>query len=507
MRLLPVKNKGHASAWPFFLPAQPSPGCFVQFCCGFLPKIHVISRSGLHAPIYPDYHADLISCRHSLISGYSVKSNRLFVVGMSLFLSFGSLLFDLRSAEAQGYFLQNRWSRTATDGSGLSRGQATTLTWGIIDDGTAITRSGSIASETNDPSSLINFLDTNIGAGGGGSDLTNRPWFRLFEESYNRWGEVSGLEFNYEANDNGDDIRDFPPGVLNSVADMRIGGHSIDGQTGGNVLAYNYYPNAGDMVIDTDNVSFFSNGNSDYLRLRNTIMHEVGHGIGIRHVESDDARFLMEPSINLNFEGPQFADILAAHRYYGDQNEEGTENETAGTATELVLENDREALIGEDARGTVVASDAVDFVSIDGDNDTDYFSFEITEDRNVLIELTPEGPTYRARAQGASTYNEFDSAAQNDLILTLYDTDGTTILNLANDFGLGGLERIRRTLAAGTYFIRVTGTQDEAQFYSLRVVAIPEPAMIVALSVLCCGAYFYLRRKKKIVALGTANFP
>ena len=111
-------------------------------------------------------------------------------------------------------------------------------------------------------------------------------------------------------------------GAAERTSDMRIGGHSIDGQSGSNTLAYNYFPNAGDMVIDTDNVSFYSNRTGDHIRLRNVIMHEVGHGLGISHLVSNDSRFLMEPFIDVSFDGPQFAEILAVHRMYGDNNEE-----------------------------------------------------------------------------------------------------------------------------------------------------------------------------------------
>lgn len=397
----------------------------------------------------------------------------------------------------QGFFIGNRWSQTATNNGILSQGDATTLTWGFLRDGTAITPA--LSGESSDPSSLINFLDTNIGAGGGGSDLTNRPWFRLFEESYDRWGDVSGLSFNYEAADNGDDIRDFPAGELGVVADMRIGGHSIDGQTGGNTLAYNYFPNAGDMVIDTDNVTFYSNGSDDHIRLRNVIMHEVGHGLGISHLVSDDSRFLMEPFIDVSFDGPQFAEILAVHRMYGDNNEENGGNDVAGDATSLGEVSGKPIVIGEDARTKVIAADAVDFVSIDGTSDTDFFSFEVTGmAKDIKIDLTPLGPTYHAERQDGTDSNTFDSSAQNDLTLTLFDTDGSTILETSNINGLGGVESIKRLLATGTYFIRITGAQNEAQFFELEVASVPEPGALAMMFVLVAvGSAFYWKKRRK----------
>ncbi|MCQ6458457.1 matrixin family metalloprotease, partial [Vibrio parahaemolyticus] len=85
--------------------------------------------------------------------------------------------------------------------------------------------------------------------------------------------------------------------------DVRIGGHTIDGSSG--TLAYNFFPNTSDMVIDTAD-SFYSVTTDNSLRLRNVIMHEAGHGLGISHVESNNGSFLMEPFINLGFDGPQF---------------------------------------------------------------------------------------------------------------------------------------------------------------------------------------------------------
>ena len=402
------------------------------------------------------------------------------------------------SLHGQGFFVGNRWTTTATDGSGLSRGDATNLTWGFVGDGTDI-RGG--VGEARSNSDLVSFLDTNIGAGGGGSDYTNRPWFSLFEDSYNRWGEVSGLNFSYENDDDGVSILNTSghfQGSLNVRADMRIGGHSIDGQSGSNTLAYNYFPNHGDMVIDTDNSTFYGNGSNNYIGLRNVVMHEVGHGLGISHLVSDDSAFLMEPFINTSFDGPQFADILAVQRLYGDQFEEGNGNDTSTNASQLGALDKTATIIGADASDKVVGANDVDFVSIDGSNDTDFFSFTVGgSDKTVILELTPMGPTYHAEEQNGNNSNNFVASAQNDLTLTLFDTDGSTILATSNTNGLGGNETISELLAAGTYFVRVTGAQDEVQFYQLSASAVPEPATLATVSLLSVGGFFYWRRRKR----------
>ena len=52
--------------------------------------------------------------------------------------------------------IANRWYSTATDGSGLSQGDPTTLTWSVVLDGTSI---GSGVGEPAGPSNLRAFLN------------------------------------------------------------------------------------------------------------------------------------------------------------------------------------------------------------------------------------------------------------------------------------------------------------------------------------------------------------
>jgi hypothetical protein len=417
-----------------------------------------------------------------------------------------SLLAVPSSGWAQGYFVGNRWTTTAQNEGMLLRGDATNLTWGFVPDSTNI-RGGS--GEAASPSNLIDFLDTNIGSGSGGGDYTNRPWFSLFQDSYDRWGEVSGLSFSYESNDDGVTIRDNSnhfTGELNTRADMRIGGHSIDGQAGANTLAYNYYPDHGDMVIDTDNSEFYGDDTDNYFGMRNVLMHEIGHGIGIHHMISNDSNFLLEPFFNVAIDGPQFADILAAQRLYGDSFEKGVGNDTSGNATDLgTAEN---IIIGTDASDTFVEMSDIDFVSIDGSTDTDFFKFTISGEQEMNLLLTPLGQTYHAQREDGSDSNTFDAASQNDLTLTLLDTDGSTILETSNMNGLGGSETITRLLETGTYYARITGANDEIQFYEfgISVASVPEPAALATLSLISIGAFVYHRRRKQSNNRGkTAN--
>jgi len=370
------------------------------------------------------------------------------------------------SAPVQAFEVTDRWSNTATDGNTGSQGDTITVTWGLVADGTTIS-----GSEGSSGSDLISFLDTQIGVGPGGSDLTQRPWFSIFDGSFSRLDEVSGVTYVYESNNSGQAINFTanPRGRLGTRPDVRIGGHSIDGQSGSNTLAYNYFPNHSDMVIDTDNTSFFSNSTNAYRAFRNVFMHEAGHGLGISHMESNNAAFLMEPFINTSFDGPQLDDILALQRNYGDALEKSVGNDTFGTATDLGSVTGGGTLsIGAFGDSTSVSASQTDFVSIDDNSDTDYFSFTLADTLEVMIALVPRGATYNEGPQDG-TQTSLNTKALSDLTLALLDTNGTTVLDLASANGAGAGESITHTLTTGTYFARVTGANSNVQLYGLDI--------------------------------------
>ena len=230
-----------------------------------------------------------------------------------------TLLFSLFGFQpATAHQLGSRWEVTATDGSGLQQGDPTIISWGFVDDGTPLVDGGT--------SDLISFLDTLFSETDTSSDFTQRSWWQHFDASFNRWSQLAGLSYVYEPNDDGSiaGLTNFgiqlTPGFLGVRADVRIGGRFVDGPS--NVLAFNYFPEgSGEMVFDTTEGDLFGDAFGDFVLFRNVIMHEHGHGLGIRHVESEEGDFLMEPFASAAFDGPQFDDILAAHRGYGDVHE------------------------------------------------------------------------------------------------------------------------------------------------------------------------------------------
>ncbi len=362
---------------------------------------------------------------------------------------------------ATAYEAIDRWVSTASGSAGVA-GDPVTLTWSIVADGTNLTGQGA--------SDLVSFLDSNLGAGPGGSDLTQRPWFPHFSDAFDRWSELSGITYVYEPNDDGVAQEDIFSGILGVRGDVRLGGASIDGVAG--TVAFNYFPDVGDMVLDTDDVDFFSNSSFNFRRFRNTVMHEAGHGFGLAHMESSTSRFLLEPSIPPLFDGPQFDDIRGVQSLYGDfyeKSNSGLGNDTAALATDLgTIAAGSTVSLGLDAVDTVVGWTDIDFLSIDSNTDTDFFSFTVDGPSLLDVVLTPLGPTYSQGAEGGSQ-SSIDTSALSNLDLAVLDTDGTSLLGAADLAGVGLAESLSvlSLPGAGEYYVRVAGADTAFQFYQL----------------------------------------
>jgi len=431
---------------------------------------------------------------HSLLRIHRVLAVALFIVGTANIEAWAnqnpsSPLGDEGSEQLEPFRTAGSGWRTTSSGTS-SLGAPVNLTWSMPPDGTGLP--GGLG-EPATPNNLIAFLDAvhQGGASPGGADLTQRDWFPLIESSFERWDAVSGVSFNYEPNDDGAAFSQFNRGILGTRGDYRIGGHSIDGQISPTFLAYNYFPDYAEMVIDTDEIDRWSNPEGNFIRFRNMLMHEMGHGLGLNHVESSDADFLLEPFLATAFDGPQLDDILGIHRLYGDANEENGGNDTYQNATPLgVFQPGQSRSYGVDAADTVVDFEDTDFLSIDDNSDTDFFRFTVTTPSLVDLTLTPLGPTYQEGAQGG-TQTAFNTSAQSNLSLTVFDTDGTSLLEAANSQGIGMTEEISNLWldTPGEYFVQVQGLQNAAQFFQLTIFNIPEPSseMLMFAGLAICG--------------------
>jgi hypothetical protein len=368
-----------------------------------------------------------------------------------------SLGIDIDS-EPSEFNLFNRWGVTATDGGGLQQGDFTTLTWSYVEDGTAIPNS--CRSTASGDSNVISFFNDLYGEPTTPGDYTTAPWHQIFVNMFNSWAEVSGLQFVYEPNDDGVAVATLP-GEAGVRGDLRISGHSVDGPS--NVLACNYYPNNGDMIIDTSDTFFTNNPGSasnPFLGTVNVLTHELGHGLGIAHVCPISQTKLMEPFVSLAFVGQQEDDILAINRAYGDR--EGG-NFSAARA-KFLGDNSDLGLFTETQ------------LSIDDNSEVDYFSFTATQLSDVGITLRPTGTIYLDGVQlgnGACSPGEpFNALTVTDLMVEILDQDRETVISTADSNGPGGIEGLVTTLSeTGTYYIRVQqqSNVNNVQMYNLEV--------------------------------------
>ena len=330
---------------------------------------------------------------------------------------------------------------------------------------------------------MISFLDGIYG--GTGSTVETKPWFPLFERAFDGWSAQTGITFVYEPNDDGlDQGADGATGEIGVRGDVRISGADIDGDFG--TLAFNAGPGngatAGDMVIDTADAFYElnSNGpNGENRGLINVLMHEIGHGIGLGHVFPGDNTKLMEPTISLNFAGPQQDDLLGAQSLYGDR---FTDNDTQATATDL-------GPIG-------LAGISIDDLSIDSNTDTDWYNFDAEAGQTISVAISPTGEAYQVQTidgnENTGPLEDVDSRLNSDLRLEVYDSEG--VLIQSSDINAEGGNEFATGIAiteSGTFSMAVFGTSmlghipgtvTQTQFYSLAVQqsALSDPTLIAA---------------------------
>ncbi|MFK7759644.1 MAG: matrixin family metalloprotease [Phycisphaerales bacterium] len=304
------------------------------------------------------------------------------------------------------FILSTRWTNTATNGSGLSQGDPTTLTYSFAPDGTNIQGEGA--------SNLISFMNNQIGDG---------TWQPLFQTALDAWSLNAGLTYVFEPNDDARTISGGgSAGVLGVRGDVRIGGNFLDGNSG--VLAFNFFPNGGDMVIDTGDGNFYGNGSGNFIRLRNVVTHEAGHGIGLSHVESDSNNFLMEPFINTSFTGPQIDDVRGAQRGYGDVDENNNSIATASDLAGLALGGS--GFVGGNFK-------IINFRSIDDNSDVDFYSVPTAEPVTMTVSLDPAGGSYQFTGENGGGGGAFFNAnAVLDLEFSVRDANNNVIVNVDN---------------------------------------------------------------------------
>lgn len=366
---------------------------------------------------------------------------------------------------ALAFVSNGRWNFTAGGGATGLSGSPAVLTWSVVPDGTIIPGYGN--------SDLVGFLDSNFG--GGPQNVSS--WIEdLLKPTFDRWTEVSGLIFQYEENDDGATHGNFS-GALGVRGDIRLGGSFIDGPGGTDAFA-GFIPNS-DITIDTSDIAFYTDPTDDFRNIRNTLMHEIGHSLGLAHLDST-SDFLMEPTFNGAIDGIQIDEIRGIQQLYGDAYERDdfgpNQNNSLATASMLGVLNSGESIaIGQDAGpSTTVTADQSDFVSVANLNDVDYYSFEIGAAGLLDVVVTPTGPNYFEKPSGPGSFAITRSSQVSDLEFELHGPlpqGGTGLLATADSAAIGFAELLVdfAVTEPGTYTVRVAGSSNDVQLYQLRL--------------------------------------
>ncbi|MFL2770401.1 MAG: pre-peptidase C-terminal domain-containing protein [Rhodospirillaceae bacterium] len=254
---------------------------------------------------------------------------------------------------------------------------------------------------------------------------------------------------------------DFVEVADSSDVDIRVGMGAVDGTGGddGNILGVAYqrfFVNNGDgydtlsiVHIIMDFVDF--SDRQDQGRFYSTVVHEIGHAIGLGH--EDDVPAVMGTFSNPNINNVTADDILGAQTIYG----------TGGANPATPITDD----VSPDStatNGTLTAGVAANG-EIEMWSDQDWYAITLTADREYQFDL--EGITL------------------SDTFLTLRDSDGTTITT--NDDGGSGLNsRITYTpTTSGTFYIIASGFADNIGTYTISAqdISSTEEAIIPGITV------------------------
>lgn len=347
----------------------------------------------------------------------------------------------------------SRWTTTATNGA-VEQGQAMTLTYSFVPDGTVIQAS----TAGSGPSTLFATLDSAFPGG-------RAAWKARFAEAFAEWSKYVNITYVEVA----DDGAAFPasPGQLGGRGDVRVAMIPLTDSTSYGVT---YFPQfGGDTVLNSDQINEFVDPENGFRKLLNVIMRQHGTGLGLRAVISDDSSFLMEPGLQTGFLGPQEDDIRGIQSLYGDRFEL---NEGIG----------EEEFIGGPIRdpadgGTVTLT--IENASLGNSGDADWYAFTAFAGAPIAIRLEPVGSTYSFAPQNSPQDTQtVNGAAVRNLGLRLWrrtSAQTNTIELFAqinfNGAGQGEYHPPISYNLAGYLLVEVYSTDgiDDVQRYRLRI--------------------------------------
>jgi Matrixin len=375
----------------------------------------------------------------------------------------------------------NRWSRTAVDGSGLSQGDPTTITYSFVEDGAFIPNTGL----GSGPSTMFAWLDSRY--------ASTETWQNLFHQVFDRWEELTGITYIHELNDDGSNLNG-PAGVVGVRGDVRIAAFNYPFDGNGGVLAYNNFPNDGDMIIDAFD-TFYNNQANNSRRLRNVIAHEHGHGLGMAHVCPASATKLMEPFVSTNYDGPQLDDILNGQRHYGDPLEP---NNSFVLATDLGTTGDSGIF-------------NIDEASLDDNSDIDFYLLTLTERARITVILAPNAAQYLQGGQTQACNTGFNTNYNSihDMKIDLYSAANLLSPVASSDLtGVGGDELLSyEAETAGDYyiFIEANNNTNNIQRYIASIIMGSLPPIECPADINMDGSLNFFDVSEFLAAFGDEN--
>jgi hypothetical protein len=341
------------------------------------------------------------------------------------------------------YQLAPRWNLNGSS----AQGQPLQIRWSVVPDGVTIPDEIGLGIGSA-PNNVNATLAARFGSLEAGKNL--------IRQVFQRWSDLTGLSY-VEVTDDG---AAWGSAGGATRGDVRIAGRGL---TNTSILAYNQFPNNGDMVLNSD--ASWGPTTNNYRYFRNIVAHEHGHGIGMEHVCPASTTKLMEPFIFTNVDGPQIDDIRGAQRQYGDNLEAASD----------ALAN---AAIPTNAEGLSSYTN----LSIDDNGDVDLWKIVATAGTKVSLTIIPQGGTYTAGPQtsACNTGTSVTASSIHNLKIDVLNSAGTVVSTTdVNSLGQAEVLSNYEFTTAGTYYLRVAPvtTTNDLQLYSANLTITPVPAL------------------------------
>ncbi len=401
------------------------------------PHLPVSELATLEAYVAAENHAN---CGSTLAMKYAIDQHIQTIFAPDTDDATVAQVSQMLHGLGQRFFTGPRWAGAL--------GTPVSLTYSFPPDGLNIPNG---IGEGANPNEIFARLDSLFANNGG-----QAVWKGLFRQMFDDWEEVTGNIYTEVSDDGAGWGSSGSPGLR---GDIRISMKPIDGSSG--VLAYNSFPSNGDMVIDRQ--ENWDSTSANFRFFRNTLQHENGHGMGLFHVCPVDGTKLMEPFINLSFDGPQLDEVRAMQSLYGDPFEPNGTSGTATSLTALGLQVNTPFSLGTN-------------VSLRNSSDFDTYSFDAGSASTISVDVTVSGFTYNNGPQNGngscSPGVPLDALSQQDVLVEILNPSGNPVHTI-DDNGFGQDESIVdfNIPSAGTWFVRVrsAASNGDVQTYLLDV--------------------------------------